>query len=361
MRNVIAQGVAAGVVPGAVAAAAIGGNELETVAIGDAVQADENGLLPVERRQAVTVGTVFDLASLTKVFTAVGLLTLVDDGLLRLDEPVAGWLPEFRKSSKDRITLRQLLAHTSGLQPAWRGWRQYLVSGFDRDTLISDLLAIGPEAPPGTRYVYSCVGYLVAMALAERVTGQGWDQLFTDRVLSPLSLDGVTFGADPALCAATEYQPDLGRGMVCGVVHDEAAWSLGGISGNAGLFGTAGDVLRFAESLRMGLPGLLSRATCEELWRDQLPVVLDSSRVEPAYLPNFGQAIGMRIGQRAWMSQSGRNARGHTGFTGTSMLVDREHDVSVVLLTNRIHPSRATPPLHPLRAAVAAEVYRLAG
>ena len=340
-----------GTTPSAVCAVAVGGERLPVVTAGDAVRFGADGVeLPEDQRTAADAGTYYDLASVTKVFTAVAALALVDNGVLHLDEavpvPVGG----------SGATLRHLLTHTSGLPGIWDGWRGPLAAGarFDRQELIADLLALEPVHPPGTRFEYSCAGYNTIMAVAEHTTGRSWPELVTEHVLSRLAPDtALDFFPDPGSSAATEYQPELGRGMVRGTVHDEAAWSLGGASGNAGMFGTAPALLDFGEALRAGLPGILSRATADAMWTDQLPAVLGASL--PTSGAEFGHGLGLRIGQAAWMGSAG--ARGHNGFTGTSLLVDRDAGITVVLLGNRVHPRRELSDAQPLRLAVSRAVY----
>jgi CubicO group peptidase (beta-lactamase class C family) len=298
--------------------------------------------------------------------------------VLDLDRPLGHWLADYRSggtaaagataasatggpAGKESVTLRHLLTHTSGLPPIWSGWHAPLESGrpFDRQALLADLLATPLAAPPGTGFDYSCVGFNTVMALSEAATGRRWPELVAERVLDKLPV-GLTFTPDRDLCAATEYQPDHGRGMVRGTVHDETAWALGGACGNAGLFGTAAALLEFGEALRAGLPGILSAGSAREMWRDQLPDTLGAgaAAVGPGYVgPGYGHGLGLRIGHTAWMGASGTTARGHNGFTGTSLLVDREAGVTLVLLTNRVHPRRERSDVQALRSAVADALY----
>jgi len=350
LEALLTKAVAAGVTPSASCAVRRDGADGAAVIVGDAVRFGHDGreLEPAERTPA-HAGTRYDLASVTKVVTAVTALTLVQDSLLSLDVPVAEWLPAFRLEDKRAVTLRQLLSHTAGLPPTWNGWRRYPPGG--RAGRLADLLATPLVTAPGMAFVYSCVGYNTVMALAEAVSRRPWAELVTERVLG--SDAGFGFGAEEDDCAATEYQPELGRGMVRGVVHDESAWSLGGVAGNAGLFATAEALLAFGERMRGGLPGLLSPDLEAELWTDQLPQILPAGDSGAG----FGQGLGLRIGQRPWMGCSGSQARGHNGFTGTSLLMDRGRGVSVVLLTNRVHPSRSCSDVLALRTAVSNAVY----
>ncbi|MGO4382853.1 serine hydrolase domain-containing protein [Specibacter sp. RAF43] len=314
--------------------------------------ARDGAALPVVTAGAASTGTYFDLASVTKLFTTVTALSLVDDGVLELDAPIGAHLRAYREGPKAAVTLRHLLTHTSGLPSEWRGWRRAHDHGqpFHRPALIGDLLDTPLEAAPGTRFEYSCAGFNTVMALAEHSTGASWADLVHERVLARLTTGEITGAPPPQRCAPTEYQPELGRGLVRGIVHDEAAWSLGGLSGNAGMFATAGGLLAFGEALRTGLPGILSPGLAAEMWRSQLPELL-GEHFNPAD-PGFGHGLGLRINQQPWMGVKGAAARGHGGFTGTSLLVDASRSLTLVLLTNRVSPSRDGDDATGLRAAV---------
>ncbi|MCQ9164879.1 MULTISPECIES: serine hydrolase [unclassified Arthrobacter] len=340
IRHLLGRAVADGVAPAAGCAVVIAGETLPAVTAGTAAP-----------------GTFFDLASVTKLFSTVTMLSLVDGGLLELDTPVGERLPAYAQGGKAGVTLRHLLTHTSGLPSEWRGWERTLARGrsFERILLIDDLLGTALEAAPGTRFAYSCAGFNTAMALAEHVTAMPWARLVEDRVLARLGTDGITGAPDPQRCAPTEYQPELGRGLVRGIVHDEAAWSLGGLSGNAGMFATAPALAVFGEALRTGLAGILSAGLADEMWRSQLPEVL-GSHFNPAD-PGFGHGLGLRINQQPWMGSAGRDARGHGGFTGTSLLVDKENGITIALLSNRVSPRRDGDDATGLRQAVSDVVY----
>lgn len=346
LRELLSDAVTGGITPSATCAVVFGGRARPVVSAGEA-----------------TASTYYDLASVTKVCTAVTALSLVDSGVLALDEPMATWLPAYATGAKSTVTLRHLLTHTSGLPGIWPGWSAALAqgSGFHRATLLEDLVAVDLATPPGTHFEYSCVGYNTVMTLAERATGQPWAELVTEQVLNPASGQPtgwvpleLTGEPDPANCAPTEFQPEYGRGMVQGVVHDESAWSLGGLCGNAGMFGTAAGLAAFGEAVRTGLPGILSAAMATEMWRDQLPQVLGPHLGTGG--PGYGHGLGLRIGQDSWMGDHAQ-ARGHNGFTGTSLLMDRDAGITAVLLTNRVHPSRTLSDVTALRRAVSDAVY----
>ncbi|WP_315914232.1 serine hydrolase domain-containing protein [Arthrobacter sp. lap29] len=316
--------------------------------------------LPVLTAGQATRGTFFDLASVTKLFTTATVLALVNDGRLALDAPIGRHLRAYAAGEKSTVTLRHLLTHTSGLPAQWRGWHTAISdgNGFQRKELIADLLTTPLTAPPGTRYEYSCAGFNTIMVLAERVTKTPWAQLVKERVLYQLPTHGITGSPRIEQCAPTEYQPELGRGLVRGIVHDEAAWSLAGLSGNAGMFATADGLRVFGSALLNGLPGILSPGLAAEMWRDQLPGIL-AEHFKVAG-PGFGQGLGLRINEQPWMGAAGTQARGHTGFTGTSLLVDQEAGLLISLLSNRVNPSRDGSDATVLRQAVSELVYSFA-
>ncbi|MCL2515557.1 MAG: beta-lactamase family protein [Microbacteriaceae bacterium] len=362
IRALLEDGIATGRFSAAACAVAIGGRVVVELALGTLATHDDDGeRLPAEQQRLVDPETLFDLASVTKVFSAHTALALADAGVVDLDAPIADALPSYRGGDRARVTLRHLLSHTSGLPATWEGWREPLADWLarhpaparltatplgDRDALIADLLRTPLEASPGTRFAYACTGYNTAMACLEAVSGRPWHELVAERTLRPLGLGGVTAVPDRARTAATEFQPLLRRGVVRGDVHDEAAWSLGGGAANAGLFGTARDVLAFGEAIRAGD----GRVRGELMWDDALTGVLG----RPTALADggLGSALGLRIGDADFMGRS-RTARGHTGFTGTSLQIDRELGATCVLLTNRVHPSRDGASLQPLRARIA--------
>lgn len=283
----------------------------------------------------VTAETIFDFASVTKLFVTTALLALVDEGVLALDEPLATWLPSFADGERRAVTLRRLMTHTSGLPAVLSLWKDWT----DRSARVAALLNTPLAHAPGTTFEYSCVGYLVAGLLAERVSERPLADLVRDRVCVPLGLNDTGYlpsDGQVARTAATEYQPAAGRGLVRGEVHDENSWAMGGTGGNAGIFGTAPELARFAEMLRLhgAVDGVrvLAEETVAEMTRDQLPASID---------PGYRHGLGVRIADPQFMGVlAGGGAFGHTGFTGTSLVVDRTRELVLVLLTNRVHPSR---------------------
>jgi len=291
--------------------------------------------------------SVYDLASLTKV---VGLTTAimqaVDEGRLSLDEPVQHWVPQFRGAGKDSITLRLLLAHASGL-PAWKPL--YRLTSDRQDALVlADTTPL--DTLPGTRFVYSDLGAIVATQAVEAVYGARIDQIVADHVLAPLGLKSTTYLPPPSWLpriAPTEDDPWRGH-LLRGEVDDENAARLDGASGHAGLFSDADDLLTFGEWLLLGVDGPATS--------DATPVALGSPSfglAPPRSLAAFVRRQAIPAGSSralGWDTPSEESSAGtrlspesfgHTGFTGTSIWIDPTRQLVIVLLSNRVNPSRA--------------------
>ncbi|WP_085944836.1 serine hydrolase [Actinoalloteichus spitiensis] len=305
----------------------------------------EGGELPAEERLAARADTVFDIASLSKLFTSVLVMRQVEEGTLLLDAPVSRYVPEFGANGKEQVTLRQLLTHTSGLEPflpLWRDWP-------DRESRLHAVLSVRPQAAPGSAYVYSDLNMIALMVVLERVTGLPLDDLLRRDVTVPLGLGGTGFRTanDPVGdVAATEYQVVPARGMVHGEVHDENAWSLGGVSGHAGLFSTVDDLAVFGQTMLnggcYGEARILRSSTVRQMLTNQNEA-----------FPGHPRGLGFELDQPFYMGGlSGPLTAGHTGYTGTSLVLDPLSNSVVVLLTNRVHPSRDWGSINPARAAV---------
>lgn len=358
----------AGAFSAAAVAVSVAGHTEVLDAIGDlAVVNDHGDPIAAWEREPADIETLFDLASVTKVYSAHTFLRLVEKGILGLDEPIATWLPAYGDGAKRAVTLRHLLTHTSGLPATWNGWRSPLARVLahrradepaltdtplaDRDALLADLESIPLGAEPGTRWEYACTGFNTAMLVAERATGRRWEELLLAETLEPLGLADTTVRPERHRAAASEWQPELARGTIRGIVHDESSWSLGGGAANAGLFASAADVLAFAEAIRLGQTGPMQAM----MWEDQLPCVLPVPTNSGH--PGFGASLGLRIGETSLIGDASKSVRGHTGFTGTSIAIDRDAEWSFVLLTNRVHPSRANDGVNVLRARIA-DIFR---
>lgn len=286
--------------------------------------------------------TPFDLASLTKVCATVpAVLRLVAAGKLSLDDPVQKWLPAFVGSGKERVTLRHLLAHCGGLPAYERYYRT--IQG--KDAIVAAAAAEGLMTEPGTGTTYSDLGFVLLMAVVEKASGEPFAAFVQREVLDPLRMTGARFvptdGAPFAEAAPTEDDPQRG-GVVRGFVHDENAFAMGGVSGHAGLFATADDVMKLG---LMWLGG----------GRDFLPRELVDLAVHPAGLVpgDTSRSVGLQMLSVGWAGSAvSPGTFGHTGFTGTSLWCDPELDACVVLLTNRVHPTRVNNKIQQVRREV---------
>ncbi|MXM62803.1 serine hydrolase [Streptomyces sp. HUCO-GS316] len=289
--------------------------------------------LPPAARVPATVDTPFDLASLTKLFTAVAAVQQIERGTLGIDARVGAYLPEFRAAAEHGITVRELLTHTSGLRPELP-----LYDCPDHAARLALLRAEAPKGVPGT-YTYSDLNLLLLQHVLERITGRPLDVLFHDGITRPLGMTATRFGPCPG-AAATEDQrrpwAKADRGMLRGEVHDENAWALGGVAGHAGLFSTGRDLAVFCRTLLAG--GSYGPAR-----------ILGPDFVELLLTP---PGLGFAVDQPWFMGElAGRGAAGHTGFTGTSLVLDPATDTFLVLLANTVHPRRRAADSGPRAAA----------
>jgi len=327
--------------PGAVGLMGHEGKVVRTDASGWAVAYGDGGApLPDARRVPMREDTIFDLASVSKLFTSIAVVQLVQEGRVGLDEPLATYLPEFAAGGKEQVTVRQLLTHTSGFVAWLPLWSAYP----DRESRIAAVMAQPLDAPPGTRYLYSDLNLISLGVLVERLRGEPLDQVVADRITGPLGMTDT--GYHPTAVertAATEYQASPPRGVVRGEVHDENAWSLGGVAGHAGVFSTAGDLAVLSQTLlnggRYGTARILSPASVRLM-------VTDFN----AAFPGDAHGLGFELDQRWYMdAMSGPRTAGHTGYTGTSIVLDFDTHSFAILLTNRVHPSRDSGSINPAR------------
>ncbi|MBC7844149.1 MAG: beta-lactamase family protein [Gemmatimonadaceae bacterium] len=303
------------------------------------------GQLDVTDSSRPTTTTIYDLASLTKVIATTSLmLHLVDAGRVALDTPAVRYLPDWHGPRASEVTVRQLMTHSSGLA----AWRAFYKEATDKADARAQLMLVGPDAPPGTRYLYSDMNFMLLGMIAERLTGMPLDSAFQVLVAQPLKLVDTRFRPDSSLrarIAPTEFDPWRQR-QLRGEVHDENASRFGGVSGHAGLFSTATDLSRVArmwmnggtlDGVRFASPAMVATFT-----RAQDTLV--SKRALGWETPNGTNSAGRRFSSRAF---------GHTGFTGTSIWIDPSRDVFVILLTNRVNPTRENKKIGGVRIALA--------
>jgi CubicO group peptidase (beta-lactamase class C family) len=322
--------------PGAIAVIGTHAGPLVTVAAGH---------LDWAPSPAPTTETLWDIASLTKVVGMTSaMMQLVEGGKVDLDAPVQRYLPEWSGPGKDRVTVRDLITHRSGL-PAFK---QYFKLNVSPDSTLRLFFTTPLDTTAGARMVYSDIGAILLGKIVERVSGEPIDAYLSRRVFGPLGMRDTRYRPDSSLLsrvAPTEKDPWRGRHLR-GEVHDENAAALGGVSAHAGLFSSAHDLERLA---RVYLNG----------------GALDGGRLaRPATIRQFTTVQDSTFSSRAlgWDTPSEnssaghfitRPAFGHTGFTGTSFWVAPQHDLYVILLTNRVNPTREHSRIGPVRVAVA--------
>ena len=309
------------------------GKVVERDASGYALKyADATTELPRDQWVPMRDDTVFDLASVSKLFTSLAVVQLIEEGTVALDAPVATYLPEFAAGGKEAVTVRQLLTHTSGFTSWLPLWSRYP----DKAARIKAVMDQPPTNPPGSTYLYSDLNMISLGVLVERLRGKPLDQVVAERITGPLGMKDTGYNpTDRTRTAATEYQTAPARGMVWGEVHDENAWSLGGVAGHAGVFSTADDLAVLSQALLNGGTyrghRILSRASVAQLITDF-----------NGDFPGDAHGLGFELDQRWYMDAlSGPRTAGHTGYTGTSIVIDFASRSFAILLTNRVHPSRS--------------------
>ncbi|GAB2743211.1 serine hydrolase domain-containing protein [Amycolatopsis magusensis] len=289
--------------------------------------------LPAGQQVPMRMDTIFDLASISKLFTSLAVMQLIEAGQVRVDEPVATYLPEFGVNGKAGISVGQLLTHTSGLEPflpLWRDWP-------DKAARVKAVMDVKPMYEPGSTYKYSDLNLITLGVLVERLTGQPLDARVRERITEPLGM--VDTGYNPPAekldrVAATEFMAVPDRGMIRGQVHDENAWSLGGVAGHAGVFSTAADLSRLGQAILNGGAYDGQRILREDSVRQMLT---DYNQA----FPGNAHGLGFELDQLWYMGGLTSPATaGHTGFTGTSLVIDPTSRSIAILLTNRVHPTR---------------------
>ena len=324
---------------------------------------DELAVLPVgklsyaEDAAAVTAETIYDLASLTKVVaTTTAVMLLVERGAMALDSEVAAYLPQFiapNDNGPDRfevarshVLVRHLLAHSSGL-PAYE---KFYLRAREKQHVIEEAMAMPLEALPGQRTLYSDLGFILLGEIVERVSKTPLDRFAQREIFDPLDMRQTCFNPPQEWrerIAPTELDESFRKRLLWGEVHDENAWVMGGVAGHAGLFGTAGDLARFCRMmLREG------RTDGAPLIRPE--TIQEFTRSWPA---SEGAPRALGWDRPSWpYSSSGRRfspaSYGHLGFTGTSIWIDPQQSLFVILLSNRVHPTRANDAIKKLRPAV---------
>ena len=322
-----------GVIPGAVLIVGHDGKIVHRKAYGN------RALVPA--REPMTVDTIFDIASLTKVTaTTPALMKLFEQGKVRINDPVTAYLPEFQ-SGKSAITVRDLFTHFSGLRPdldlkpEWRGY----------DTGIQKALIDKPAGPPGVRFVYSDINFELLGEIVRRVGGKPLNDFARDEIFLPLGMTETTF-LPPADWRRRIAPTEIDAGApLRGVVHDPTSRYMGGVAGHAGLFSTASDLAKYAQMLIDGGAPLFSAATVKRFTTSNSPPDQHILRglgwdIDSGYSAPRGELFSI-------------GSFGHTGFTGTSIWMDPGSKTYVILLANSVHPNGNRKSLSPLRSKVA--------
>jgi beta-N-acetylhexosaminidase len=297
--------------------------------------------------------SMYDVASLTKpIVTTTAVMLLVQQGRLELNRPVVNYLPEFADAAKSdpdptwraRITPRMLLLHDSGLPDH----RDYFKEVKGREALLARVFAEPLVNEPGKQIVYSDLGFILLGEIVERLTGEPLDVFAKHEIFEPLGMDRSMFNPPRRLredIAPTEKDTSFRKRQIWGEVHDENAWVMGGVAGHAGLFSTAGDIATFAQMLlNGGIYGherVLARSTIQEFTARH--VIGSSSRTLGWDVPSEDSSSGHYFSDSSF---------GHLGFTGTSLWIDPQRKLFVILLTNRVNPSRANEKIRQVRPAL---------
>jgi len=354
--QVVERAIAARGFPGAVIALGRGGPPVHQRAFGQLTY--EAG------SPRVKPDTIYDLASLTKVVaTTTAAMLLVEAGKVDLGKPVSAYVPAFRGGNRDLVTVANLLTHSSGL-PSHEDWFPELVG---KDAYVARICATDLVYAPGAKSVYSDLGMVLLAEVVERASGEPFASFVERRVLQPLGMRETRWNPPVALrlrIAPTEIEPWRGR-LLQGEVHDPNAFAMGGVAGHAGLFGTASDLARFAQMMLGGgvIDGkrFLSAATIERFTRRS--TVPGSTRALGWDTPGGGDTTARSsVPGEPGYSSSGSlfsiRSYGHTGFTGTSLWIDPEKKLYLILLSNRVHPDRSREAIFRVRADVADAVAR---
>ncbi|MEU2247935.1 serine hydrolase [Streptomyces sp. NPDC019224] len=293
--------------------------------------------LPADQQIAMAEDTVFDMASVSKLFTSILAVQQIEHGALELEATVASYLPEFAGGGKQDITIRQLLTHTSG----FTSWIP-LYSAPTREGKLELLWNEVPANPPGTVYLYSDLNLISLQLVLEKLTGRTLDVLLRERITGPLGMHRTRYNPPaswkPKIAATEDARrpwSGLDRGLVWGEVHDENAYSLDGVAGHAGVFSCAWDLAVLARTLLNG--GVYGRARI--LSEDSVDLLFTDFNTA---FPGDEHGLGFELYQHWYMgAMATPRTAGHTGFTGTSLVLDPTTDSFLIVLGNSVHPVRS--------------------
>jgi serine-type D-Ala-D-Ala carboxypeptidase len=348
IHRLMTSGVEEGIFPGAVLLAANGDQILIHQAYG------HSSLIP--EKQLLQKDTIFDLASLTKpLATTLGIMALVQQGLLSLDQRLEFWGERFYFPEQKAITLRSLLAHSAGFAAYQPYYSDLILQSGNKKTILRDWVIQEPLMyPPGSQTLYSDLGFIVLEWIFEETAGQGLDTWIQKNIYTPLGFIQTGFRPivssgvlDPKVYAATEDCP-WRKKVLRGEVHDENAYAVGGVSGQAGLFGTAFEIYQLLRTLKKAY----DQPNTQSLFDGALVRIFWERQNRPR---GTTRTLGFDTPAET-ASSAGRyfspKSVGHLGFTGTSFWLDLEKDLLVILLTNRVHPTRANEKIKAFRPLI---------
>lgn len=304
-----------------------------------------------ESSPQVKLNTIYDLASLTKVIaTTTATMICIDRGLLNSDDKVIKFIPEFGNYDKEKITIKNLLLHNSGL-PAWK---KFYGRNLSYNDVISEIFSSSLENKTGEKTVYSDLGIITLGKIIEKVTGKTLDVFCNEEIFKPLGMNLTFFNPTDSLkklCAPTEKDDYWRMKTLQGEVHDETSAMLGGVAGHAGLFSTVEDISRL-------MAMLMSKGTLNgKEYIKSSTIELFTSR----YAKESTRALGWDTKSDSGSSAGNyfsKSSFGHTGFTGTSIWADPEKKLFVIFLTNRVHPTRENSGIVKLRPALHNAIFK---
>ncbi len=338
--------IAQKVMPGAVVLVARKGTIVKEQAYGYAYRYTDDQFTEASVPVLAKTNTIYDIASISKLFTSIAAMQLFEKRKFALDDPVAKYIPAFAENGKENVTIRQLMTHTSGFEAGIPVYKM----GTSRKDRLEIVLKHGLQNPPGTTYTYSDLNMITLGVLVEVLSGQRLDAYVKTHITGPLGMCDTMYNPPASLktrIAATEFQPWTERGMIRGQVHDENAWALDGVAGHAGVFSTAHDLAILAQTILQNGKYAGTRILKPKTVR------LMEQNMNSAF-PGDDHGLGFELNQGWYMDAlSDTNTMGHTGYTGTSMVISPKNQTTVILLTNRVHPTRNTVSTNGIRRSVA--------
>ncbi|MEA1987207.1 MAG: serine hydrolase, partial [Candidatus Marinimicrobia bacterium] len=314
----------------------------------------EFGFHTYSKKRETKADDIFDLASITKVIsTTSATMKLFEFGKLNLDDQVIKYIPQFEKinenkiNKRDKVKIKHLLTHTSGLPP----FRLFYKMESPLDSVYSTKLRTAPEE----KYVYSDIGIIILGKIIENISEQTLAKFTTENIFQPLEMNSTFFNPVDSIyykIVPTEYSEEEGK-FIKGHVHDENAYCLNGIAGHAGLFSTARDLAKFSQMMlnngKLNEVKIFDEETVK-LFTKKAEIIKDNSRCLGWDSPDGECSGGIYLGKKSF---------GHTGFTGTSLWIDPTNDLFVILLTNAVHPNRSykSPKYYQWRQLIHSKVY----